>query len=304
MKMKTTCRGTFATGTQGFGFVSVNPWSMIHRNHDTSTNGTNAAVAVSQSTYAGTTVTARLTTAVTDVAYYPSNSPWANTEFILSVGGQKQFRLVGCGLRIRYIGTELNRAGRVVVYRSRDNLYPTADVSLSQLLLDNFYHSSPVDRAWKEISYFPSRTEDISYGSYDDPSLLNTTPDYRIMCALIEGAGVANAFEFEVDALFEVVGGFSGNTGITTTQSHSDPTGMGAIMSSLPTSLKATGRALYESVSAGAHKAIAYATSGLITAGAQALGGYFGGPLGAAAGGYTAGRLLQGPSRITVTDAD
>lgn len=299
MKTKTTARGTFATNAAGFGFIAINPWSMVHSDVTTTANGTASPVVASNSSYANTFVPQRFDSTVTDVAYTASNSIFSRTQLTNTGADRKQFRLVGCGLRVRYIGTELNRAGRLVMFRSRNNTPPPGTYNLDNTLRDNYFHTSAVDRQWKEITYFPSRTEDISYGYYDDPSTATTVEDYRIMACLVNGLASSN-MEFEVDALFEIVGGFYAE-GITTTPSHSDPTGMGAIMSAIPNTLKATGSALYGAVASGARKALAYAASGVITVGARAIGSYLGGPVGGAVGGYSANLLTQ---RATVEEID
>jgi hypothetical protein len=172
------------------------------------------------------------------------------------------------------------------MYRERTNSPIPTTSSIGSLLLDNYYHSSPVDREWHEISYQPSRTTDVSYSTWL-PTTVAANTDYRIQLALIEGAPPGSLWEFEVQACFEVI---FAQSGIDVTTSHSDPTGFGAVLSSFPNRLIDGGKQLLSYVRKGAMDALSYATSGLITMGAKAVGGYIAGPVGSFAGGLLASR--------------
>jgi len=299
-------RGIFNCGTLGFGFVGVNPWSLVKIGGNTNATGTSFPVVSTTSLYATASAPAFVTAATANVSFA------ASTSVIPQVALQQgaNFRLVGCGLRVRYIGPELTRAGRVVLFRPRDNTPYGVSYSISSVLEDIFYHTSPMTREWKAISYLPSRTEDISYGSYIDPTVIPPSgipnTDYRILWAFIDGAQPSSALEFEVIAHFEVVGRLAGQT-LQVTRSHSDPVGFGAIMSSLPSSFKENASRLYDYVKGGAQKALAYATSGVISYAGRAIGTALGTAIGGPVGGMIGGATLSSVPRLMspeVTEID
>jgi hypothetical protein len=301
-KMRVTCRGTFYSGTNGFGFVGINPWTGITSDGISTTQGIGCTAVYSTVNYNYAYVTLPMTSTTGGIATANSNSIYTRAA-MNGAQGALNFRLVGCGLRVRYIGTELNMGGRIIMYRQRTN-FPDVNNNLSPAyaLNDVFYHSSTMSRSWKQITYLPARTEDLSYHSFNDPSNVGVT-DYRIMWALVDGTVTNVAFEFESIYYYEIVG--VGSSGIQVTRSHSDPVGFGAIMSALPQTLRDTGSSLYNYMRDGAMSALKTATSGLITTGLRvagsALGGYLLGPPGSIVGSAVAGRLTQG---VSVTDAD
>jgi len=293
-----TSRGVFNSGTLGFGAIGVNPWSMIQQQATATVQGVAAPVVRTLATYAANTIPMAVTSATANVALSTSNSPYTIAQVVDGTG--VEFRLVGCGLRVRYTGTELNRSGRVTFWRPRQNAPINGFlVGVDAVLNDNYYHTTPVDRTWREITYLPVRAADVTYSSYLDPTLAPFT-DYRVLWCCLDGTVAGSSFEYEVKAYFEMVGQQVGGGLLQPTKSHADPVGFGAIMSSLPTTLQAAGSSMYASMKQGAIRALEYATSGVITMGARAIGTAMLGPAGGMLGGAAAG-MLTGP---TITDAD
>jgi hypothetical protein len=278
-----TSRGNFNIGLMGVGWAVCNPFNMIQNGitGDPITGYSEAPVVATTGGYNGTTYTFPFTASGLTIG--SSNSPFTDAAV---ASANFQFRLVGSGLRVRYAGSELNRSGRLLMYRERTNNPIPAVANINSLLLDNYYHTSPVDREWHEISYQPSRTTDISYSTWL-PTTTSANTDYRIQLALIEGAAPNSLWEFEVQSCFEVI---YAQSGIDVTTSHSDPTGFGAVLSAFPNRLIDGGKKLLNYVRKGAMDALSYATSGLITMGARAVGGYIAGPVGSAAAGLFASR--------------
>jgi hypothetical protein len=245
-KLMTRANGFMSVGTVGFGFIAVNPWLMVANGNSTNASGSNAPIVYSNATYASTATPAFPFTNVwgAGVNTAASNSPYTPLQF---VGAPPQvgftYRLVGCGVRIRYTGTELNRGGRVTIYRTQSNLpVPTTFVmNANAALALNTYHTAAVLRDWHSISYFPSRQEDLSFSQFVDP----TTPpnvDRRIMFIFIDGAQPGNSFEFEVISHFELQADLVMLP--NKTPSHADPVGMGAVLSSVPSVVKPSSRDL------------------------------------------------------------
>jgi len=295
-----TAKGTFTVGTNTVGFVSMNPWNMIVANPTTNAIGTEAAICASVTGFNLPGSPVAPNSATPNVVFYSGNG-------LFSAGALNtndlEFRLVGAGLRIRYIGSKLLQAGHVSMFRFPNNT-PLGTgappvVSLTNALTVPSNHTSPVDsEKWCQITYAPSRTSDISYVSYDTPTVPGNL-DYRIMHALIEGAPAGQSFEWEAVAFFEIVGG-GVTVGLQATPSHSDPVGYSAVLSSLPNRLIAQGSVMLEYMKNGAMRALETSVSGLMRVGVQAVGAYFGGP----AGGAIAGAMMSRQSGPTVSDID
>jgi len=105
-KFRTFAKGQANTGTNGFGFVIAQPWF-----------GSMSDQVVVQSTdanFTGTTA-AGIVTVGTGVNNANSNSDYVAATFAAGAL-QSQFRLVVGALRVRYVGTELNRGGDFLGY--------------------------------------------------------------------------------------------------------------------------------------------------------------------------------------------
>jgi hypothetical protein len=254
-KFKVSSRGTFSSNTtNSFGFVSVDPFVGVQNDSTTISGYSNAMV---NYTNGGNVGGAYQVPGNTGVTPSPSNSEWSLAS-ITAPSTAAQFRLVGCGLRARYIGIELYRGGRMLCYKTRNNTSIPNGVTTSQLLADNYYHTVPIDRKWHQITYFPSRTSDISYNTFVAPA--TSSSDTRCMAIFVDNVNSAgNAFEFETVAYYEYI---ANSINIPTTQSHSDPAGFGAVLTGLPTSLKDTAASLYNTVKAGALQALEHSASG------------------------------------------
>lgn len=243
-KFQTTVRGVFQIGTAGFGYVSYDPWLAVHNGATVAAPRTNAPVRFTQSAFS---------LAWFDPTIIPVGTAVAASNSMITVSQMqsgtetREFRLVGAGLRIRYSGTELNRGGRCVVYRNRANVPIDGLPNISSVLRDNFYSASPVDREWKTVTYAPSRSEDITYERYVDPITVNTI-GFPIFLGLVESTP-GNTFEFECTSHFEMI---AGQVGLPITPSHADPTGFGAVTSSMPDRFMNAGVGLFKYVAANA----------------------------------------------------
>ncbi len=239
-KFSTTVRGVATAGTAGFGYVSFDPWLAVHNGATVAGAFTNAPVRFTQSAFAGAFFDPASIPAGTGVL--ASNSQ-ITVAAMQSTTATRDYRLVGAGVRIRYTGTELNRGGRLVLYRNRSNQPSIGLNTIATALLDNYYSSEDVDRDWATVTYSPSRADDITYQKYIDP-IVSSTVGYPIFMIMFESTA-GNQFEFECIAHYEMI---AGSVGIPVTPSHSDPIGMGAVVSSLPDRYKSAGLGLLKFV--------------------------------------------------------
>ena len=130
-------RGTCFIGTQGFGYVALSPFNA---------NNDNTSLAVTTAAFAGTACSP-----ITDAglsSLVDAQIPWlgANSPLV---------RLVACGIRVKYSGTELNRGGIIVPMRamgSQDNLTATNGASVLQR---QDHSPEECDRKWHGSVFTP-----------------------------------------------------------------------------------------------------------------------------------------------------
>lgn len=233
-KVSAFVTGNFATGTQGFGFVAVSP-----------TVSNNAPLAYSSiSAYNSTAVDCLNVNAQTTVmSALPYNSSQLLTGDVANpapVSG----RIVSCGLRVRYIGTELNRGGVCYCLVTPDH---TNVQGFSMALLSTYSEciKVPVSRQWttivasaidmKECEYPEEATQPSAESSTRQMLFPYSQQNAILATSLTVGApimlfGVAspagNAFEFEVIQHVEYIGTL---TQALATKSHSDQAGLSKV---------------------------------------------------------------------------
>lgn len=216
LKTRQWAKGNVSTSaTTGFGFIVVDPTRAMFNDGN--------AVYYTLSTFAGTSI------ADTGTGVSVGNT---NAQFsYLQVGplaSQLQFRVVACGVRIRYIGTENNRGG------SKTGLSdPTHDTLIGRTVVNfNAEETSKrfaVNRNWTQVLYRPVITNELEYA----PQIYSTAcPN---MGFIIQGASNTTPLEYE----FEVyaIGEYQGRDARGQTSSHYDPTGFAAVNTVSNTSL-------------------------------------------------------------------
>ena len=214
-KIMCKARGTFAAGTQGVGYLVASPLCAV----SDSTFG----IVYSGTAYAGTTINVNTATAGvsgSDTGQFPYTSAQI---------ANLQQRTVACGLRVRYLGTELNRSGRMVLGRLPAGS-SASGYSMTNLLSNNAFQSIPVSRKWSYVTYIPSDESDYGYTS--NAGTINSTDtlgNARLLC-MIDGTTASNAFEYEVVYHKEY---YSKNQNVQNVPnlsvSHSDTNGLSAI---------------------------------------------------------------------------
>jgi hypothetical protein len=227
-KVKAVTRGTFTTGTNGSGFIMGCTQCKVN-------NG--EPIQHSNSTFAGNTFT-DLGTGRNGVAY--AQLPYTSSDFKGQSGASTLVsgRVVGYGLRIRYIGNKLGMGGQVIGYRQAQN-GTIKDLTFTQLRTFSHAKMQRVDGDWHCVTYIPVRPEEFEYSDYPNLALsAGQTPPPKGNFELgfaIEGtynaAGVLGPapFEYEVYQHIEYLGQID-----NITVSHSDISSMSIIRNALP----------------------------------------------------------------------
>lgn len=188
MKVTTWVKGSMVTGTQGVGFVLVKPTAMV----------ANDANSVFFSSNATTFVTAALSTSAAGTGATNSNSPFTASTF---TADETYYRLVGCGIRVRYVGTELNRGGSVVSLCEPD--HTSLDTfGRGSLMTYKSVHAEATRRGWHECCWFPIDAVEVAYRA--DP-VNDSTPCMAVMVQAAD-SGTSVTYEYEVFCKFEAHG--------------------------------------------------------------------------------------------------
>lgn len=203
IKRKFFARGSFAQGTNNYGFVAANPLLCV----------VGGGTGVFFSTNAWTNSVITLEAGVTQVG---SNSTFAAGQFNTPEG--LSARVVSAGLRVRWTGTELNRGGRIVPIE-----HPThgtlVGFNMSEILaMQGVQATRPTsDGAWVTALFSgPKTPQELQYNS--NPAAATAA----VLAIAIDGMTAASsALEWEFWANYELVGTtLSGQT-----ISHHDPVG-------------------------------------------------------------------------------
>lgn len=210
-KQRVWAKGSLSTSaTTGFGFIMVNPFNMACNNL--------GAVSYSTSAYTGTNTTVPPTAGVSEAF---SNSQYASSDFG-SAANLSQYRIVGCGLRIRYMGTELNRGGYKIGFADPTHSSCQGQTTTT-IRLEPESVEFAITRTWSTVLYRPVINSELNYQT--DFSL-----GTNMMCFLIQAASATTPLEYEWQA-FAVIE-YQGRTIKGMTPSHSDPVGFSAVNAS------------------------------------------------------------------------
>lgn len=243
-KIKCITRGTMEVGSQGVGFILMNPHNVLPAPHALGTD-TTAAILHSQASFAGIAAISAYPTSTPGgvVALGQAQMPYADTQYeYLWYNGTKNtrglsVRPVGVGIRARYIGTTLNQSGRMILARHPDN-GDFSGTGSAQLLAYQTINSVPVSRQWQTVCYKPTSSSDYEFSgnpitsSENQKEVVATVANSLKfctfnMCILVEGAVPSSAFEFEVVSFYEIAGATD-----ATTKSHTDLMGLSAVRNS------------------------------------------------------------------------
>ncbi len=249
-KFMTKARGVFSCGTNGVGYILIDPFQMLVNNgsYVADIGGPHIGGAIYYTNKAYTLGAQRIQsggTLDTGVAVANPGSLFAYSDFDTNSGtpsvANRQFRLVACGLRVNYIGSNLYNAGRLIIWRNQGCRRLESDLpyTANDFLQDNYTSLTTVSRGSKYVYYVPDDPTFIAYNPYNDycPNLHlleSEAVNHHCMGVYIDGGSVdpnQQSWEFEAVAFFETIGG-----GFTLSRSEGDPVGHDVVLSSLPNS--------------------------------------------------------------------
>lgn len=206
-KRRYWCRGVMGTSdTTGIGFVACNPQAGAFNDLN--------AVYYTDATFAGTT----LVGAGTGVDNAQTNSEFASTAVTATFTGIT-WRQVGGELRVRYIGTELDRGGQIVAYVSPVH-QGLGGQNISGLESQIESRLFPVTREWTSLLYRPYFEEDLELSNAQPPA-----NSYMAVMVAAPSMTTSISFEWEYWGVYE----FQGQAPKNQTPSHFDPTGFAAV---------------------------------------------------------------------------
>lgn len=193
-KNKCWARGRMATGTNGTGFILGVPSNIA-------VNDANCAY-VTGATFVGTF----LDTSGTGITAVKSNSPYSSASYGAAL---LKSRFVAGEIRIRYIGTELNRGGDAVVYcdTNHNSLVGATAGTEAKLLSYAASGRSFIDmHEWISCKYNGVVDPTEENFVVDPSSSVLTKNASACMAIWINSAVPAQPFDYEVWGHFEVVG--------------------------------------------------------------------------------------------------
>lgn len=220
-KLRVFVKSSFTIGSGQSGFVWCNPMNSLANDHDcvnfTLSDYTGGGGYAGVANGAGTTVygTARSNSEYNAASY--GNTP-----------GTAQGRVVSCGLRIRYSGTELNRAGTVVAFS--DPTHSTINgMTPAQISLEVQSRRFPVSREWTTVLYTPVEADEYQLINVSNALVAANVAAGTLswyMGFQVIGAVAGTTFDWEMFTVFEV----NGRSVRGMTPTHSDPTGLASAM--------------------------------------------------------------------------
>jgi hypothetical protein len=224
-KTLVVARGSFAAGTQKFGFVGCNPLTLA--NDDGGILSTTAGYTLAS--FPNVLPDAGVNQ--TDFA----NLPFTGAQFDPN-GESMTGRTVGCGLRIRYTGTELNRSGRCIPYRTNSTYVACNGLTVSDVLNRAEVPSIAVKREWINVTYLPTQNKDYEY-AIDTSGIDVSTLAGLDLAIMVDGCEVGATFEYEIYLHKEFIAQSGKKSLQGQTPSHSDVTGISAIRNVLETNM-------------------------------------------------------------------
>jgi len=210
-------KGTFSTGANSTktGWIWAEPRAMI-MSDALSVAFTDSSAAIGSFQFTGSGVTTPA-----------SNSPYTSASFSAPAAsaGSLSYRLVAAGIRVRYVGTQLDMGGSLFGLSEPDHLSllscDTTDLRGYQQV-----HTADVSRKWHQVVWTPAAPDELEY-SQDALELDSTHGPIGILVAAPSTTSLL--YEFEVYAHFELIG----KTARAKVSHSSDPVGGAAAWSAI-----------------------------------------------------------------------
>lgn len=159
-----------------------------------------------------------------------SNSPFSISSFDFTDGentNTHSARIVSVGIRVRYIGTNLNKGGRVVMGINPNRMNSIYPISLDDITRWPGFKDLPFDDKWHGLHRQIDLNEDFFYQAHDktvntgngwcyNNDVTATSQDaYNSMIIIVQSAGPEQPFEIEVVGHYEIIGRNLPNTSIS-----------------------------------------------------------------------------------------
>jgi hypothetical protein len=232
-KITTKARGVFSTGTNGTGFCILDPFQMVVNNGANDAGGDlGGAIKYTTTAYTGND-NVTIANGTTGVNTANSNSMLAVADFDTGnvVFSTRQLRLVGGGIKIKYVGSNFRNQGRVFIFRNQGGESINNNTSSAQFCQNNYTSMTTVLRRDQYVFYVPDDPAFIAYNNlntYYEP--LFGTSHYHMGFMIVGGdTDTPQSWSFEAVAHFELVG-----AGFTLSKSEGDPVGHDIVLSCLP----------------------------------------------------------------------
>lgn len=123
------------------------------------------------------------------------NSPYPSSNFGIAAG--LEWRVVSAGLRVRYIGSELNRQGRVLLLEEPGHL-GLANYTVTDMLGLDRSRSEVVNRSWHTVTWQPVKGTEFNYQT--DAGIQNHCLGIMII------GGLDHNYEYEAVVNVELIG--------------------------------------------------------------------------------------------------
>jgi len=227
-KFLSVTRGTLVIGTASVGWITVRG------------NPTNDQTSILVTDAAFTLNSIQVTPTVGVSGQGQTQNPFTASQF--SDAGFL-WRLVGMGLRARYLGTELNRSGRVIPVRTSSLGSNLVNMVAASCLSRPEIPSVAVTRNWTTVTYLPV-TNGIDRDGYNyENAAFSIVPNPGVNAGdiglFVDGCVPGSSFEWELYAHYEVASARGSVSPPGVTASHSDMPGLSAIRDVLEGNLPA-----------------------------------------------------------------
>jgi hypothetical protein len=196
LKRRFFSKGVFHAGTGGFGFVTANV--LAFRQGPFLPGSTGNDTGNVRFSGQGYTHANKIDFGDAQCISAANNSPYIDTQFSVD---ELLARPVSMGIRVRYRGTELDKAG-VMLCLETPNHNSCEDFLTEEIRAYDRVQSIPVSREWSGAIFQPVRPLDFDYKGDG-----KNTQYCLVVCC--DGATPGTAFEYEVSWNWELIGSFA-----------------------------------------------------------------------------------------------
>jgi len=196
-KVCTFAEGSFITGTEGYGGITVYGGLVSD----------NVAATYTTDTYGSKVLPTYAEPDTISVAF--ANSPFVMADLTSNAG--VELRLCSLGVRVRYVGTELNRGGLRYAIQHPEHL-SVAGLSGSDIAQFDFRQIDSQTRDWTSVCYTPLKQADYDFTSKPSGFVCGTHEAGLVPCPVLgilcesAATSIPLPFEFQIVAHFEAIG--------------------------------------------------------------------------------------------------